>query len=258
MFNHICKILRLVKNILMKATKTDDLLDLLEIIHKTCIDKAPTHLTYGSENMQAPYMVSLYSIVVELTGDSYQAIKSRKELASHVLTRALLEAVVVLCNVINDPNYVKIHFQKALAKGKKPLEYQRDNPDLIDTKRHTVEDIQELLDKGAKLRDPEIPKSYIVDDFKNADMKNYYYTRYAFLCNYSHHDASAIINRPIGLNVRPLDEKGTQKLADWIADLILKASIAVHEFLKTGQSNIFEDLRQKWKATLCGMHFEEN
>lgn len=240
----------------MKATKTDDLLDLLEIIHKTCIDKAPTHLTYDSETMQAPYMFSLYSIVVELTGDSYQAVKSRKELASHVLIRALLEAVVVLRNVINDPNYVYIHCQKSLAKGKKPLKYQLDNPDLIDTEKHTVEDIQELLDKGEELRDPEVAKTFIVADFENAGMKQYYYTRYAFLCNYCHHDASAIINRFIGLNVRPLDEKGTQKLADWIADLILKASIDVHEFLKTGQSSIFEDLRQKWQATFCGTPFE--
>lgn len=252
----MCKILRLVKNVLMKATKTDELLDLLEIIHKTCINKEPTHLTCDSEDIQAPYMFGLYSIVVELTGDSYHAIKSRKELASHVLTRALLEAVVVLCNVINDPNYVKIHFQKSLAKGKKPLEYLRDNPDLIDKKRHTVKDIQDLLDKGAKLRDQEPTKSYIVDDFKNADMEKYYYTRYAFLCNYSHHNAKVIINRPLGLNVRPLDEKSTQRLAHWIIDLILKASIAVHEFLKTGQSNIFEDLQQKWQATFCGTPFE--
>lgn len=240
----------------MKATKTDALLDLLEIIHKTCKDKAPTRLTYDRENMQIPYMFSLYSIAVELTGDCYQAVKSRKELASHVLTRSLLEAVVVLCNVVNDPNYVKIHFQKGLAKGEKPLKYQLDNPDLIDKAKHTVEDVQKLLDKHEELRDPKIPKPYIVDDFINAGMKNYYYTRYAVLCNYSHHGASAIINRPIGLNVRPLDEKGTQRLADWIADLILKASIAVHEFLKTGQSNIFEDLRQKWQATVCGTPLE--
>ena len=238
------------------TTKTNALLDLLEVIHETCIDKAPTHLTYDSENMQAPYMFSMYSIVVELAGDSYQAVKSRKELASHVLTRALLEAVVDLRNVINDSNYVNIRFQNALAKGKNPLKYLLDNPDLIDTAKHSVEDIRELLGKGEKLSDLEADKPNIKKRFKDADMENYYYTRYAFLCIYSHHDASAIINRPIRIEVSLLDEKGTQRLADWISDLILKASIAVHEFLKTGQSNIFEDLRQKWQATLCGKPFE--
>jgi len=240
----------------MKATKTDDLLDLLEIIHKTCIDKAPTHLTDDSENMQAPYICSMYSIVVELTGDSYQAVKSRKELASHVLTRVLLEAVVILRNVINDPNYVNILFQKSLAKGEKPLEFLRDNPDLINTERHTVKGIQELLDKGEELRDPEFAKRLILRDFEAAGMKNYYYTMYAALCNYCHHDASAIIKRHIGIEVRPLDKRGTQRLADWIADLILKASIAFHEFLESGQSNVFQDLQQKWQAMLRDTRFE--
>ncbi|MHC4131084.1 MAG: DUF5677 domain-containing protein [Planctomycetota bacterium] len=232
-------------------TKNDALLKLLESIHKTCIDKAPKQLTCDNENLQVPFMISMYSIVVELAGDSYQSVKSRKELGAHILTRALLEAVVVLCNVINEPNYVKIHFKKALAKGKKPLKYQLDNPHLINKDKHTVEDIQMLLDKGEELLNPEVAKPYILDDFENAGMKNYYYTRYAFLCNYSHHDASVIMNRPIGMEVSPLDEKSTRILADWIADLILKASIAVHEFLKTDQKRIFQDLQKKWQATFC-------
>jgi hypothetical protein len=246
MFDHIFKLLRLVKNILMKATKTDDLLDVLEIIRKTCIDKAPTHLTYDSKEMQAPYMFSLYSVVVELAGDSYQAIKSRKELASYVLTRALLEAVVDLFNMINDPNYVNTRFQKALIERKKKLKYLVEKePDLIAKVGHTPECVKETVDK------PNIRKR-----FKDAGMEGYYDTAYAYLCDYSHHDASAIINRPIGLTVHHLDEKGIQLIASLIAELILKASIAVHEFLQTGQSNIFEDLRQKWNATLCGTPLE--
>lgn len=181
MFNRICKTLRLVKNVLMKPTETDALLDLLEIIHKTCIDKAPTRLADDSENMQVPYIFSMYSIVVELTGDSYQAVKSRKELASHVLTRALLEAVVILRDVINDPDQVNIRFQKSLAKGSKPLKYQLDNPELIDTAKHTVKDVKKLCDKHEELRDPEISQPFILDDFKNAGMEHYYYTSSRFL-----------------------------------------------------------------------------
>lgn len=79
---------------------------------------------------------------------------------------------------------------------------------------------------------------------------------HAFLCNYSHHDASAIINRPIGIEVRPLDEKGTRKITNLIADLILKASISVHKFLKTDQVDVFEDLQQKWQAMLRDTPFE--
>jgi len=240
----------------MEAAKIDDLFDFLEIIYKTCIDKAPKNLTYDSENMQVPYMFSMYSIVVELAGDSYQAVKSRKELASCVLTRALLEAVVILRNVINDPDQVNNRFQKSLAKGVGPINYQLDNPDLIDTTKHTVKDIEKLRDKHKELRDPKFGKSLIKDDFKTADMERYYYTSYAFLCNYSHHDASAIINRPIGIKVHPLDEKLTQKITNLIADLILKASISVHKFLKTDQVDVFEDLQQEWYATFCYAPFE--
>jgi len=239
------------------TTKTDALLELLEIIHKTCIDKAPTHLTYESENMQAPYMFSLYSIVVELAGDSYQAVKSRKELASHVLTRALLEAVVDLRNVINNPDYVYNRFQKALIERKKKLKYLLENePDLITKGGRTPEYVEEQLDKIEKLRNPKFDDPNIRKRFKDAGMESYYDTAYASLCDYSHHDTSAIINRPIGLTVHYLDERGIRFLAGLIADLILKASIAVHEFLKTGQSNIFEDLQRKWQATLCDTPLE--
>ena len=239
------------------STKTDALLELLEVIHETCIDKAPTHLTYDSENLQVPYMFSLYSIVVELTGDSYQAVKTRKELASHVLIRALLEAVVDLFNVIKDPNYVNTRFQKSLTERGKKLKYLLEKkPDLITKAGRTTEFIEETLDKIEKLRNPEVDKPNIRKRFEDAGMEGYYDTAYAYLCDYVHHDASAILNRTIGLTVRPLDEKGMLMLTNLIGDLILKSSIAVHEFLKTGQSNIFEDLQQKWQATPFGNPFE--
>jgi len=239
----------------MKATKIDALLDLLEIIHKTCIDKAPTH--YDSENMQAPYMFSLYSIVVELAGDSYQAVKSRKELATHVLTRALLEAVVDLFNVINDPGYVNIRFQKALIERKKKLKYLLEKePDLIAKLGRTPEYVEEILGKIERLHNTEVNKPNIRERFKGAGMEEYYDTAYAYLCDYSHHDASAIINRPIGLTEHYLDERGIRFLADLIVELILKASISVHEFLESDHCDFFQDLQQKWKATLCGMTFE--
>lgn len=237
------------------TTKTDSILDLFEIIHKTCIDKAPTHLTYDRKNMQGPYMFILYSIVVELANDSYQAVKSRKELAYSILTRALLEAVVDLRNVINSPDYVYNRFQKALIERGKKLKYLLEKqPDLIAKAGRTPEYVEEILAKIEKLRNPDVdkPNISIRKRFKDAGMENYYDTAYAILCDYGHHDASAIINRPIGLNARPFDEKDIPRAVDLIVDLILKASTAVHEFLKTGQSNIFEDLRQKWQATLCG------
>ena len=241
----------------MKATKTDALLDLLEIIHKTCIDKAPTHLTYDSKNMQAPYMFSLYSTVVELVGDSYQAVKSRKKLASHVLTRALLEAVVELFNVINSPNYVNIRLKNTVTVKKKKLKIILEKiPDLFAKMERDPEDVKEILDKIEKLGNPEVDNPNIRKRFEDAGMERYYDTAYALLCDYSHHNPSAIINRPIRLKVHDLDERGIQLIANLIAGLILKASIAVHEFLKTGQSNIFEDLRQKWQATLYGTPFE--
>jgi len=233
--------------------KTDALLGLLKVIHETCIDKAPAHFTYDNENMQVPYMFSMYSIVVELTGDSYQAVKSRKELASHVLTRALLEAVVVLFDVIKDPNYVNTLFQQSMTeRGKKIKSLLKKKPDLITKAGRTAEFLEETLDKIEKLRDPEVDKSSIRKRFEDAGMEGYYDTAYAYLCDYVHHDASAIINRHIGLTVRPLDEKGILMLTNLISELILKSSIAVHEFLKTGQGNIFEDLQQKWQVALFG------
>ena len=238
----------------MKAEKNDTLIGLLEIIQKTCLDKIPTHLTYDSENMQVPYMFSMYSIVVELAGDSCQSVKARKELASHVLIRALLEAVVDLFNVINNPNYVNIRFQKALIERKKKLKHLLEKePDLIAMGGRTPEYVEDVLDKIKKLHNPEVDNPNIKKRFEDAGMEDYYYTAYSYLCDYSHHDASAIINRPIGLTAH-LDEKGIQMLADLIVELILKASIAFHEFLESDETKIFIDLQNKWKATLVGTH----
>ena len=241
----------------MKDTKIDTTLDLLETIHKTCIDKVPTSLTYDSKNMQVPYMFSLYSIAIELTGDSYQAVKCRKELASHVLTRALLEAIVDLLNVINSPDYVNTRFQKALTERKKKLKYLLEKePDLIAKVGRTPAYVEGVLDKIEELHNPEIDKPNIRKRFKDAGMELYYDTAYAHLCDYSHLDTSTIINRPIGLIEHHLDKRGTQFLVGLIVDLILKASIRFHEFLKTGQRKVFEDLQQKWQAALCDTPLE--
>ena len=235
-----------------RAKKIGTLLDLLEKIHKTCIDKAPTNLTYDSKNMQAPYMFSLYSIVIELAGDSYQAVKSRKELAAHVLTRALLEAIVDLFNVVNDPNYVNIRFQKALIERKKKLKYLLEKePDLIVKGGHTSKYVKEVLDTIEKLHNKEVDKPNIRERFKGADMEDYYDTAYASLCDYSHHDTSAILNRPIGLTPHYLDDNGVRFLAGLIIDLILKTSISVHKFLKTDQVDVFKDLQQEWLTGFC-------
>jgi Family of unknown function (DUF5677) len=255
MKNLLETLFNLMKNLIMKDKKTNNLLNHLEIIHKTCIDKAPTNIT-SDDTMQTLYVFGMYSIVVELTGDSYQAVKSRKELASHVMTRALLEAVVVLRNVINDPDHFYVRSQRSLAKGIKPLEYQLNNPDLIDTTKHSVEDVKKLLDKHNKLLDPKIKRVQILDDFKNAGMEYYYYTSYAFLCNYSHHDVSAILKRNIGVNVNPLDERRTQKITNLITHLILMASISLHELLETDQVDVFKDLQKKWQMIKDGIPSE--
>ena len=235
----------------VKTTSIDTLLDFLESIRKTCIDKS-LPLTFDDKNTQAVYMCSLYSIVVELAGDSCQGVKARKELASHVLTRALLEAVVDLFNVINNPKYISIRFQKALVERRKKLIYlQQNEPQLISEAGRNAEYVEDVIGKIDKLRDTDIDQPNIRKRFKDAGMEGYYDTAYALLCDYTHHDASAIVNRHIGLNVRPLDDKGILMLSDLIAELLLNATIAVHGFLDSDQIKVLNDLKHKWKAAYC-------
>jgi hypothetical protein len=234
-----------------KTTTFDSLLDFLESIRQTCIDKS-LPLTFDDENSQAVYMCSLYSIVVELAGDSCQGVKARKELASHVLARALLEAVVDLLNVIKNPKYVGIRFQKALIeRRKKYVNLQQGDPKLISGAGHKAEYVEDLIGKIDKLRDTDIKQPNIKQRFKDAGMEGYYDTAYAILCDYTHHDSSAIINRHIGLNVRPLDDQGILMLSDLIAELLLRATIAVHDFLDSDQIEALKDLIPKWKTIYC-------
>ncbi len=225
----------------------DVLLAFLESIRQTCIDKFPP-LNYEDKNIQTVYMCSMYSIIVELAGDSCQFVKARKELASHVLTRALLEAVVDMINVIKNPTYVNTRFQKALSERKKKLIHLQENEsELITEVGYSPEYVESHIERMNKLQDPEIDQPNIKERFINAGMQDYYGSAYSHLCDYSHHDASAIINRNIGLNVIPLDYKGIFMLSDLIAELLLYATVAVHEFLGTDQKEELKDLKLKWK-----------
>lgn len=234
-----------------KNTPFYPMLDILESIRKACIDKS-SPLIFDDNNIQAVYMCGIYSIVVELAGDSCQGVKARKETASHILTRALLEAVVDLFNVINNPKYVNIRFQRALTERKKKLIYlQQNEPELISQADRNAEYVEDFISNIDKLRDTDIDQPNIRKRFKDAGMEGYYDTAYSLLCDFTHHDASAILNRHIGLNVRPLDDKGVLMLSDLIAELLLNATIAVHEFLDSDQIAALKDLKLKWKAAYC-------
>lgn len=229
-------------------TSFDVLLDCLESIRKTCMDIS-SPLSYEDNNLQAVYMSSMYSIVVELVDDAYQALKARKELASHVLTRALLEAVVDLCNVVKNPNYVIIRFQKALVERRKKLIYlMQKEPELILEAGRSTEYVQSAVDKIDKLLDRHARQPSIRQRFKDADMEDYYDTGYSLLCDYAHHDGSAIVNRHIGLTVRPLSDKSLLMLSDLISNLLLKATIAVHDFLHSDRIDTLKELQSKWKV----------
>ena len=229
----------------------DALLDFLESIRKTCIDIS-LPLAYDAKSVQPVYMCGMFSIVVELAGDSCQLVKARKELASHVLTRALLEAVVELFNVIKNPKYVDVRFQKALIERKKKLIHLQENEsEIIAEVGQSPEYVESYIHRINKLRDPEIDQPNIKERFKTAGMEDYYDSAYSHLCDYAHHDASAIINRNIGLDVIPLDYKGIFMLSDLIAELLLNATIAVHEFHDSDQIEELINLKLKWKTIYC-------
>ena len=229
----------------------DPLLSLLESIRKTCIDKS-LPLTFNDSDLRAAYMCSMYSIVMELAGDCCEGIKARKELSSHVLVRALLEAVVDLLNIINDPKYVDSRFQRAFDERKKKLVYlQQKEPNLISAAGKNNEYVSDVIDRIDTLRDKDVDQPGIKKRFKGAGMEEYYHTAYALLCDYTHHDASAIINRPIGLHPHPLDDKGILMLSDLTFELLHKATVAVHEFLKSDQPEFLSNLKTEWKDEYC-------
>ena len=231
-----------------KTIQFDTLLDLLGDIRKTCIDNS-SPLTFEDDDTQAAYMCSTYSIVVELAGDCCQGVRARKELSSHVLTRALLESAVDLFNIIKDPKYVDIRFERALIERRKKLVYlQQKEPNLISGTGHNTEYVEDVINRIDNLRDTKIKQPGIKKRFKDAGMEGYYDTVYALLCDYTHHDASAIINRHIGLNVRPLDDKGVLMLSDLIVELLVNSTVAIHEFLKSDQIDFLNNLKTKWKA----------
>jgi hypothetical protein len=223
----------------------------LEFIRKKCIETSLS-LSFDDKNIQDTYMQSIFSVVVELADDCCQALRQEKELASHVLTRALLEAVVDLINVIKDPDYVNIRFQKALLERKKKLRYLLENePQCIPETGHDLEYVESYIDRIDTLLKPKIAKMNIKERFIGADMEDYYDSAYSLLCDYTHHDASAIARRTFAFDTIRLDKEGMLMLSDLIAELLIKATNAVHGYLDSNQIEILEDLKRQWKDVYC-------
>ena len=226
----------------------DKLSGFLSSVRKACIKKSSL-LAFNDKDFANGYTICLYSIVIELAGDCCHAVKARKERASYVLTRALLEAVVDLFNVIKNPKYVHTRFQRALVERKKKLTYlQEKEPGLISRGGRDVNYVDAAIRKIDNLRDTHIEQPNIRNRFRDADMEGYYDTAYSLLCDFCHLDASTLLSRPVGLKVSPLDDISLLMLSDLIAELLLDSTIAIHEMLGSKKSKEIEELKSRWKA----------
>lgn len=223
------------------------ILSKINTIREVCINKTlPLH--YDENEIQSLYALCVYSIIIELSGDCCQGLSERKDLSSHVLTRALLEAVVDLINIIKNPEYVNSRFQRALKERRKKVDYLKKNPDLVIESGHDVEYLQSIIKKIDELLDSDSKPQSVKDRFKNADMEDYYDTAYSLLCDYSHLDASTLINRQINLKNQPLDNQGILFLSDLIVDLLLKSTVSLHDFLNSKQIEDLNKLRSNWQV----------
>lgn len=227
----------------------DALIDCLEVVISSCVDSYKT-LTFDEKNTQAIVACTLYAMTVESAGDSHIAIGSRKVLSAHVLTRTLLEIVVDLLNVIRDSGYIDIRFQRAIEERERKIKHlQRSNPEAIAAAGHDENSIKDILQKMDDLKDEKVARRQTVRErFVGADMEDYYDTAYSYLCDYSHIDYSTIVNRKAGLEPSPLEDSGIMWLSGLVADLVLKASFAVHEFLGHEDFESLYALQQIWNT----------
>lgn len=224
-----------------------ELLVFLENILCTCTEYSLA-LTFNDKTKQGVYTHHMYSIAIELSGDAYKGLKSRKELASHVLTRALLEAVVDLKNIIKNPEYISIRFHKALEERKKKLLYLlKHEPGIITAVGQNEEYVKSYIEKIDNLHDPNVHQPNIRERFNDAGMGDYYDTAYSLLCDYAHHDFSAVINRNLSLYEGSLNDLSILMLSDLIAKLLLDATMAVHESHGSNKIEALRALKLRWE-----------
>ncbi|MBI3894684.1 MAG: hypothetical protein HY313_02015 [Acidobacteria bacterium] len=221
-------------------------------------DKALDHITslhFDKTHAMHFTLVSLYGSLIELTGCMLTLLENRGKIGIPSLFRTFLETYVEFHNLIQEPTYgyhmeaskVKewIKIFRAAAEGNPYLAGIASMPNLSEVVEKEERQLKDLESKGYK------PLT-IYQRFERAGMVEVYRSLYNFVSSDCHSNIRALIERHVDLGdddfTPVLYKNAPDERFLWLlgptAELLVSATIDIHEYFKSGVVNevrLFKD-----------------
>jgi hypothetical protein len=199
--------------------------------------------------------VFLYGSVIELSSSLIPLRKTEHFTAIPIILRSILEAYVDLENLCRDPKYGYALEIKYLVESLKLLKEARNE------KNAYIEIVAQAPDYEERVSKMEAEKNRLIqlgykdlnryERFSKAGMENEYRTIYNWLCCAAHNDYRALHDRHFAVGelvptFHFFKEANFRDLGVFFgvaAELLLRASIAIHTLLSSGKSLELQALR---------------
>ncbi len=208
---------------------------------ETC--KALKLVKFDTHNPIHLGVMSLYCTIIEQTEDVIALQQAGKHATLDIILRSTLEAYVDLANLCNDKSYfdhMKAAYHKqwiklakhGVAGGNPYLKSYEENPAALELlKQHEA-----ALDHLAAT-----PPLSVFDCFRRADMEAVYRSVYSSLCNETHNNITALINRHWrsegdGMKLVIFEEADARSLEPALSTFIgilVHGSIIIHDYFQS-------------------------
>jgi len=234
-----------------------EILECLIELHYMCLDLSKK-ITFKKNKLNFT-LLAIYGSLIELTG-CIITLSETHRIGIPIIFRSVLEAFVDLSNLIKDENYGYYlafndneQWLKMLHEAKKGS-----NPYFkYYTKIPNMDEVVKEYERNYKnLRKDGYNKLTIKQKFEKADLLDLYYSVYPYLCSHSHGNIGTLIRRHADIDKSRLDYElvyyNNEPLENYMAEFssisstILKASVMIHEFFKTGLEKNFVNMAIKF------------
>ena len=174
------------------------MIELLKELHNGSLEKLG-ELKFSKQDEFSRTIVSLYCALIEQTWSLLIIVEQGREAGTSQILRSILEAHVSIVNLLTIPDYIK-HLNAShhkewhrllteAAKGENPFLYG------LDEVADLAAEIEKHNSRLSELKDEGFPPLLHKQAFTLAGMEDVYRSVYNHLCNVSHNNIRALIER---------------------------------------------------------------
>jgi hypothetical protein len=237
-----------------------DIIQYLKYLHDECLKLLP-RIKFDKHHALDVTLLSLYSSLIELVGCILILMDNRGLLGVPSVFRTLLETYVEFHNLVRDPKYGYYIDANDAKEWLRVLKTARNTKNPYLSSFAGLPDLPEIITKFEKdlrsLKTRGFEPLSIGARFQRADMLDEYDSVYNFLCTEAHSNKRALINRHMEIDnddyelvvyKNGLDDRYIKYYLDSAADLLVSASVSIHEKLESDALEEVGSFRHKLEA----------